>query len=397
VEILLNSRFSKTKVLKFLKKYGFLFLFSAILAVIISFSQIGCNEATSSQSIKQVDSIKTADTLKVKGPSFQVVSLPVEDYENIDGEIEDYLRELYPIISDKEIESIQETKEISKKLIDDTLGIIEVGVNIKVPENYLEPHPKILWELNIPEFTSRIYQIYKNDTILIDIWPNVCGKPSTKTYTGHYEAFRIRNWPTWKDPESDPLEPATPPGPGNPLGLFVVHYDENSLRYFHGTNKNYLLKNEYRALSHGCVRNDNKNIEKMKQFIVNKVVTSSDLSWWSKSKKSMIYNFEEEDKFPVRIIYRTFDISSDSYGDYIIFFKDVYSYADGSGWSKFDDPDLMTFSTEESILAEYKAKHKSNQTSISDDRLIPIIEKIIANHKDYERYYFSDLLSESGQ
>lgn len=384
-------------LLKILKKYSFLLLLTAIGAVLYSFSNYGCSETTSSQSIKIADSTLSTDSGFVKSPPFRVVSIPIEDIEELDGQIEDYLRELFPIISDNEIEAIQGSKELSKKLINDTLGIIEFAINIKVPTHYLEPNPKILWELNIPEFQSRIYQLFEGDTILIDIWPNVIGKPSTKTYTGHYEAFRIRNWPTWKDPESDPLEPATPPGPGNPLGLFCVHYDENSLRYFHGTNKNYLLKNEYRALSHGCVRNDNANIEKMKQFIVNKVITSSDLSNWSKSKRSMIYNFQDEDKFPVRIIYKTFDISSDRYGDYITFFKDVYGYADGRGWSKFDEPELMTFSDTESILAEYKAEHKPNQFTISDDRLIPIIEKLTANHKDYEKYYFEDLLSESGQ
>jgi len=389
--------YPRGKFLKILKKYRFLLLFTAIAATIYSFSNIGCNETTSSQSIKIADTISAKDSGKVNAPSYQVISIPIEDAENLDGQIEDYLRELFPIISDDEVEAIQGSKELSKKLINDTLGIIEFAINFKVPSHYFEPYPKILWELNIPEFQSRIYQLFGGDTILLDIWPNVCGKPSTKTYTGHYEAFRIRNWPTWKDPESDPLEPATPPGPGNPLGLFVVHYDENSLRYFHGTNKNYLLKSEYRALSHGCVRNDNRNIEKMKQFIVNKVVTSSDLKWWSKSRKSMIYNFQDEDKFPVRIIYKTFDISSDSYGDYIIFFKDIYSYADGSGWSKFDEPELMTFSDTESILAEYKAEHKPNQFTIADDRLIPIIENLIAKHKDYEKYYFEDLLSESGR
>ncbi|HMT12264.1 MAG TPA: L,D-transpeptidase, partial [Ignavibacteria bacterium] len=65
---------------------------------------------------------------------------------------------------------------------------------------------------------------------------------------------------------------------------FAAHYDENSLRYFHGTNKNGLLKNEYRALSHGCVRNDNTNIDKMKKFIVKRMVTSQDISWWANRK-----------------------------------------------------------------------------------------------------------------
>lgn len=354
----------------------------------------------------QSEKIKQAsDSLNTKGEEsgiygnegYQVVSIRLEDIERSDSQIENYLKNLFPIISENEINTIQGSKEITKKLINDTLGIVDFTLNFKVPEHYLDAHPKILWELNIPEFSSRIYQLYKGDTLLLDKWPNVVGKPSTKTFTGHYEAFRLRNWPSWKDPESDPLEPATPPGPGNPLGLFCVHYDENSLRYFHGTNKNYLLNSEYRALSHGCVRNDNGNIARMKKFICEKVVVSQDISWWVNSKRSMMFDFADEDKFPVRIIYKTFDISSDGAGDYIIFFNDVYGYADGRGWSEFDDPKLMTFSRTEPILAEYKKEHKPNQFSIPDDRLIPIIQKLIANHKDYEKYYFEDLLSESGK
>jgi L,D-transpeptidase catalytic domain len=277
--------------------------------------------------------------------------------------------------------------------LNDTLGIVEFHLNFSVPKNYLEDNPKILWELNIPEFKSRIYQIYNNDTILIDTWPNVLGKPSTKTYTGHYAAFRIRNWPSWKDPEAGDSTRPTPPGPNNPLGLFVVHYDENSLRYFHGTNKNYLLKNEYRALSHGCVRNDNANIAKMKQFILKKVIKSRDLTSWLGSKKSMTFDFAEEDKFPVRILYRTFDVNKDSYGDYIIFFKDIYSYASGAKWSKYDVEELMTFTNLDNILAYYKLKNPKNK--IPDEKLIPIIENLISSHTDYQKYYFNDLLAGS--
>lgn len=327
---------------------------------------------------------------------YEKVSLPIDDAADIDGQIEDYLKDIYPIISAEEIARIQASKDISKKLINDTLGHVEISLTINVPKHYLVEAPTVLWELNLPEFKSRIFQIYNNDTILVDVWPNVIGKPSTKTYTGHYNIFRLRNWPSWKDPESDPLEPATPPGPGNPLGLFCAHYDENSLRYFHGTNKNGLLKNEYRALSHGCVRNDNGNIDKMKKFIVKKMITSEDISWWANSKKSMMYNLSEDEKqrFPVRIIYKTFDIGSDEYGDYIILFKDVYGYGRGSRWSKFDEEELMTFSTVENIVAEYKAEHKPNQFQLSDDKLIPIIERLLKNGKEYEKYYFEDLVKE---
>lgn len=373
----------------------FLGIFTVVIIMGLMFTQIDYGQEAN-KSTKIEETIETNNNTTQQG--YTKVTLPLESVENIDAQIEEYLFDLWPIMSDDEIEAIKGSKDIGKKLVNDTLGHVEFSLNINVPSHYLDPAPTMLWELNIPEFTSRIYQIYNNDTILITVWPNVVGAPSTKTYTGYYNIFRLRNWPTWKDPESDPLEPGTPPGPGNPLGLFAAHYDENSLRYFHGTNKNGLLKNEYRALSHGCVRNDNGNIDKMKKFIVKKMVTSQDISWWANSKKSMMYNFTEEEKqkFPVRIKYKTFEIGNDSYGDYIIFFKDVYGYARGNRWSKFDKEELMIFSTVENIAAEYKAEHKPNQFQLSDDKLIPIIESLIADHKDYEKYYFDDIVTGSG-
>jgi L,D-transpeptidase catalytic domain len=367
-----------------------LLVVAAVFSTQVDYSQ----EANQSTKISTEAEVVKSETSTDAPAGYVKVTLPIADVENIDGQIEEHLRDIFPIISDNEISAIQGSKEINKKLINDTLGVVEFSLSFNVPSHYLDPMPTMLWELNIPEFTSRIYQIYDNDTILIDVWPNVVGAPSTKTYTGYYNIFRLRNWPSWKDPESDPLEPATPPGPGNPLGLFAAHYDENSLRYFHGTNKNYLLKNEYRALSHGCVRNDNSNIDKMKKFIVKKMVTSQDMSWWATSKRSMMYDFTEEEKqrFPVRITYKTFQIGSDSYGDYIIFFKDVYGYARGNRWSKFDKEELMVFSTTENIKADYRAFHKPNQFQLSDEDLIPIIESLVSDHKDYEKYYFSDLV-----
>ncbi|RPI13990.1 MAG: hypothetical protein EHM58_17340 [Ignavibacteriae bacterium] len=318
-----------------------------------------------------------------------IFRIDAENVDDIDGQIEEYLKDIYPIISDKAVKEILASKFINKFLINDSLGIVDIYAIFQVPKYYLEDKPQILWELNIPAFESHVFQIYNNDTILIDTWPNVVGKPSTKTYTGNYRAFRLRNWPSWKDPDAGDSVAATPPGPGNPLGLFVVHYDENSLRYFHGTNKNYLLKSEQRALSHGCVRNDNGNIEKMKQFILKRVIKSDDLSGWLGSKKSMIYEIKDEDKFPVRIRYKTFDIKTDEFGVYIVFYKDVYNYSGRAKLSKFDDETLITFSTLENILEDYKVKHFSNQ--IPDEKIIPIIENLLSFHKYNEKYYFNEL------
>lgn len=323
------------------------------------------------------------------------VSFKIDNVDDLNGQIDEYVTDLYPIISDRALEQIEATKYVDKKLVNDTLGIVDFYLSFSVPKYYLVDRPNFMWELNIAAFESHLLQIYGNDTILIDTWPNVVGKPSTKTYTGHYSAFRLRNWPSWKDPESGDSVRPTPPGPNNPLGLFVVHYDENSLRYFHGTNKNYLLKNEMRALSHGCVRNLNENIAKMKEFIIKRIIKSDDLSGWQGSKKSMIYEIKESDRFPVRIIYKTFNIDYDEYGYYIVFYKDVYNYEKNMKLSKYDDPELITFASDETVLNEYNQKHLSNK--YNNDKIIPILKSLAESHEYYQKYYFDDLLSSRSQ
>jgi len=132
-----------------------------------------------------------------------------------DESITDLVKENFAIISDKQIENIIDSRSVQKILYTDsteTSEIVSYNIEYKVPQNFLLDTVKILWELNIPEFRSHLFQLYKNDTVYIDTWPNVVGKASDKTYTGYFEAYRIRNWPTWKDPEKGKEHlPATPP------------------------------------------------------------------------------------------------------------------------------------------------------------------------------------------
>lgn len=310
--------------------------------------------------------------------------------------IREHLTELFPIISEKDIYRIIETKKVvsTGQTTTDTLNTSAASdvykVSFEVPENFLVDSAKILWVLNIPEFQSRIYQLYEGKEIYIDTWPNVVGTIKDKTYTGNFQAYKIRNWPFYKDP--DPLKASLPPvkpGPGNPLGLFVVHYDENSLRYFHGTNNPKVLNNQLRNLSHGCIRNDNDNIAKMKEFIIRKVVRSKDLSDWSGSKRTMIYEFEERDKFPVQIIYKTYEVDIDLTGKYIMLFKDVYKYENsGNINSELNDEGLIFLTNKENIYAEYRKKFGSE---ISDDALNMMIEYVINNGEEYQKYYIDDL------
>ena len=334
---------------------------------------------------------KTSDP-KVGTQKFEVET---ESITEADESMETYLRDQFPIISDEAVSDIINSREYKvERQIEaiDTVRhdtIYHYKYFYEVGKNYLVDTAKIMWELNIPEFRSRIYQFYNGDTVLIDTWNNVVGKITDKTYAGHFEAYKLRNWPSWKDP--DPKKAhlnATPPGPNNPLGLFVVHYDENSLRYFHGTNKNKLVYSEMRNLSHGCVRNDNDNIAKMKEFIIKRVVKTDDLSGWLDSKKSMIYMMNDPDKFPVEIYYKTFNINSDSFGPYIEFYKDIYNYESGKIDTRLNDPSMIILTSKENIIEEFK---KEFNKGLTVEELSLVIDKLLPNKKYYEKYYFADL------
>ncbi len=321
-----------------------------------------------------------------------------ESPQEADNVIAEHLREIFPIISDEHIAQISSSKKVSNvnASFSDSTGS-NAGtlykVSFEVPENFMADTAKISWELNIPEFQSRIYQLYKGSKIYIDTWPNVVGTIKDKTYTGNFMAYRIRNWPFYKDPDPAKRDvPPVKPGPGNPLGLFVVHYDENSLRYFHGTNKNKLLYAENRSLSHGCVRNDNDNIEKMKQFIIKRVVKSSDLSSWLGSKRTMIYDFEDIDMFPVTIYYKTYSIDRDENGFYITMFKDIYNYADRSKINPVKDVDSLVITADiETVKKEFNEKVKDH--GIPEDALNLMIDYAVNKAPKYQKLYVEELKS----
>ncbi len=319
------------------------------------------------------------------------IKVEAESIEEADETIGNYLRNQFPIISERIIKNITD-----KRIIEKVDKPMEAGggyffkVDYIVGSNFLLDTVKILWELNIPEFRSHLFQLYGKDTIYIDTWNNVIGTIKDKTYTGYFEAYRVRNWPSWKDPEKGKESlPAVPPGPKNPLGLFVVHYDENSLRYFHGTNKPNLIYSKMRSLSHGCVRNDNDNIAKMKEFLINRVIKSKDLSSWLESSRSMTYDFEQIDRFPVRIIYKTYMIDRDETGLFVELYKDIYNYSNpGNINSKWNEESLITLSTKENLAKEFRQKSKGE---IPEDRIDGLVDYVLKKLDTYERYYIKEL------
>ena len=316
--------------------------------------------------------------------------------ESADQTIADQIKDIFPIISESDLNKIISSKiitEIKSESYDSLTGFTnetKYKISFDVPKNFTVDTAKILWTLNIPSFESKIFQLYNGHQIYIDTWPNVVGKISTKTYTGNFEAYKVRNYPFYKDPDPSKASlPPTKPGPGNPLGLFVVHYDENSLRYFHGTNQNKLLGNKMRNLSHGCVRNDNDNIANMKEFLIKRVIKSKDLSGWLGSKKTLIYELEDIDKFPVKITYHTFEMGRDGTGEYIILYKDVYNYSNPNNiHDDLDDPGLIMVTNKENMISEFK---KNFGNEIRDEALNIVIDYVIDNGEEYQKYYLDDL------
>jgi len=337
------------------------------------------------------NSYSTDDPKKNNIPP-QILTVEAESIEIANNSVKSYILENFPILPETTVDKLIQSRnvEFSNQDSSKTDKTPYYKITYSIPENYLLDTIKILWELNIPEFRSHIFQLYKQDTIYIDTWNNVVGTVKDKTYTGNFEAFRVRNWPTWKDPEKGKEElPPTPAGPKNPLGLFVIHYDEASLRYFHGTNKEYLLDDKYRYLSHGCVRNYNGNIRKMKEFVIKRVIKSKDLTSWLDSKRTMQYDFDKQDRFPVRIIYKTYNIYKDETGKYIELYKDIYGYRNYSG-DKFNDANLVFLTTKDNLIKEYKEKIGND---ITDEKLNQLIEFAIKHCEEYEKYNLDDLLS----
>lgn len=335
----------------------------------------------------------TDDPTKKSNIPTQSLTVEAESISSADYSVKSYLLENFPILPEKTAEKLILDRKIDITSVDSSKGekVTFYKVTYNIPENYLVDTTKIYWVLNIPEFRSYIYQLYKNDTILIDRWNNVVGTNKDRTYAGNFEAFRVRNWPTWKDPEKGKEDlPPTPAGPKNPLGLFCVHYDEASLRYFHGTNKEYLLDDKNRSLSHGCVRNYNGNIAKMKEFILKRVIKSKDLTSWLDSKRTMQFDFDKQDRFPVRIYYKTYNIYKEDGAKYLELYKDIYGYKKYQG-DKYNDFNLTFLTTKENLIKEYKEKIGND---LSDEKLGALMEFVLKNCDEYEKYNISTLLEQ---
>jgi hypothetical protein len=127
----------------------------------------------------------------------------------------------------------------------------------------------------------------------------------------------------------------------------------------------------------------------MKEFLIKRVIKSRDLSSWLDSKKSMQYDFDKQDRFPVRIIYKTYSIYKDEEGKYLELYKDIYGYKRYQG-DKFNDPDLVFLTTKENLIKEYREKIGNE---LPDERLNQLIDYALNHCEEYEKYNIEDLLN----
>ena len=104
----------------------------------------------------------------------------------------------------------------------------------------------------------------------------------------------------------------------------------------------------------------------------------------------MIYFLEEQDKFPVRINYKTFNIEIDDYGHYIELFNDIYGYDNPNRINThWNDVNLITLTTKENIINEFR---KEIGMDISKENLNFIADYLLNNTKKFEKYYLKDLM-----
>jgi len=99
----------------------------------------------------------------------------------------------------------------------------------------------------------------------------IVGAPRTPTPIGEVRTGVVRFRPTWRPTprmiaEGLYEDGVRPPGPGNPLGLVAIRFDDDGPIYLHDTNRPALFRRERRALSAGCVRVE--GIERLVAFVL---------------------------------------------------------------------------------------------------------------------------------
>ncbi|NDJ16758.1 L,D-transpeptidase family protein [Myxacorys almedinensis A] len=114
----------------------------------------------------------------------------------------------------------------------------------------------------VVDLSDRKVYFYKNE-ILKKSYPVAIGQEGWETPTGSFKVFQKYENPVWQHPITGEV---IPPGDRNPLGKWWLgfHNHSNLLIGFHGTPHESLLGE---AVSHGCLRMRNADIETLAQHI----------------------------------------------------------------------------------------------------------------------------------
>jgi murein L,D-transpeptidase YcbB/YkuD len=139
------------------------------------------------------------------------------------------------------------------------------------------------------------------------------------------------------------------PGPGNSLGLMKLEMPNEHAIFFHDTPSRHLFANDFRALSHGCVRTERALELAMTMAILGRGATKEEAVAIANSRKYTKVMLEK--KWPAYITY--FTMASDINGQ-MATFKDIYG-RDAKVLASLDKPRVRNRSatpTDEVIVIE---------------------------------------------
>lgn len=103
----------------------------------------------------------------------------------------------------------------------------------------------------------RVY-VYQGENLLSD-YPVAIGRQGWETPTGNFKVMQMIQNPSWEHPWNGTV---IEPGPDNPLGDRWIGFwtDGKNFIGFHGTPGEHLIG---QAVSHGCVRMRNRDIQSL--------------------------------------------------------------------------------------------------------------------------------------
>lgn len=109
------------------------------------------------------------------------------------------------------------------------------------------------------QLSRRQLRLYQGETMLKS-YPVAVGREGWQTPTGSFQVMQMIHQPAWKNPFTGAVTPGG--SPGNPLGQHWIGFWTDGTNWvgMHGTPN---PESVGRAVSHGCVRMYNEDIEEL--------------------------------------------------------------------------------------------------------------------------------------